>query len=96
MSMNVARRFLLMTCLLLSGALLSGALTAADQSPVNTICPVTGKAVDNAIPPVIITLGKGERAKRLLIGVADRASADLVKGNPSAYVEAAKANRKAP
>ena len=72
------------------------ALRAAEQSSVNSICPVTGKAIDAALPPVIITLGKGERAQRVVIGVADRAAADKVKANPSAYVEAAKANRKAP
>lgn len=72
------------------------ALSAAEQSAVNSICPVTGKAIDAALPPVIITLGKGERAQRVVIGVADRAAADKVKANPSAYVEAAKANRKAP
>lgn len=72
------------------------ALSAAEQSTVNSICPVTGKAIDAALPPVIITLGKGERAQRVVIGVADRAAADKVKANPSAYVEAAKANRKAP
>ena len=70
------------------------ALSAAEQSAVNSICPVTGKAIDAALQPVIITLGKGERAQRVVIGVADRAAADKVKANPSAYVEAAKANRK--
>lgn len=84
-------RSLLMSCLFL----LPVALTAADQV-INSICPVTGKAVDAAIPPVLVTIGKGERAKRFLIGVADRAAADKVKANPVTYVEAAKANRKAP
>ena len=72
------------------------ALSAAEQSTINSICPVTGKAIDAALPPVIITLGKGERAQKVMIGVADRAAADKVKANPSAYVEAAKVNRKAP
>ena len=72
------------------------ALSAAEQSTINSICPVTGKAIDAALPPVIITLGKGEKAQKVMIGVADRAAADKVKANPSAYVEAAKANRKAP
>ncbi len=71
------------------------ALTAADEPSVNTICPVTGKPVDGTIPAVIVTVGKGERAKRIAIGVADRAAADKVKASPAAYVEAAKANRKA-
>jgi ABC-type Fe3+-hydroxamate transport system substrate-binding protein len=71
-------------------------LSAAEPSTVNSICPVTGKPIDTALPPVIITLGKGERAQRVVIGVADRAAADKVKANPSTYVEAAKANRKVP
>lgn len=70
-------------------------LSAADQAAVNTICPVTGKPVDSTIPAVIVTVGKGERAKRISIGVADRAAADKVKANPSDYVEAAKVNQKA-
>ena len=72
------------------------ALNAAEPATINSICPVTGKAIDATLSPVIITLGKGERAQRVVIGVADRAAADKVKANPSAYVEAAKANRKAP
>lgn len=70
------------------------ALNAADQPSVNTICPVSGKPVDSTIPAVIVTVGKGERAKRIAIGVSDRAAADKVKASPAAYVDAAKANRK--
>jgi len=93
--MATPRLFLLILCLLLP-ATLSPTLAAADQMAINSICPVTGKAVDATITPVIVTLGKGERAQRILIGVADRAAADKVKANPSAYVSAAKANHKAP
>ena len=75
--------------------LLPVVVSAADQPAVNTICPVTGKPVDATIPAVIVTVGKGERAKRISIGVADRAAADKVKANPSDYVETAKANIKA-
>lgn len=85
----------LMLSLAFVGATAS-ALSAVEQTVINSICPVTGKAVDAALPPVIVTMGKGERAQRVVIGVADRASADKVKANPAAYVEAAKANRKAP
>lgn len=92
--MAIPRLFLLILCLLLP-TVLSTTLVAADQVAINSICPVTGKAVDATIAPVIVTVGKGERAQRVLIGVADRAAADTVKANPSAYVEAAKANRKA-
>ena len=75
--------------------LLPVVVSAADQPAVNTICPVTGKPVDATIPAVIVTVGKGERAKRISIAVADRAAADKVKTNPSDSVEAAKAKIKA-
>jgi len=87
--MNLMRIFLLAIFLLSPLA-----LSAADQPAVNTVCPVTGKPVDSTIPAVIVTVGKGERAQRIPIGVADRAAADKVKANPSAYVDAAKANHK--
>lgn len=74
---------------------LPGALTAADAKAINTVCPVTGKAVDAAVPAVIITVGKGERAQKVVIGVADAAAAEKVKADPEAYVAAAKANRRA-
>ena len=93
--MAIPRLFLPLLCLLLL-VVAPATLSAADQAAINTICPVTGKAVDASIPPVIVTVGKGERAQRVLIGVADRAAADKVKANPSAYVESAKANRKTP
>lgn len=89
-------RILLLAIFLLSPLALSPpTLSAADQQAVNTVCPVTGKPVDSTIPVVIVTVGKGERAQRIPIGVADRAAADKVKADPSTYVEAAKANRKA-
>lgn len=74
---------------------LPGALTAADAKAINTVCPVTGKTVDAAVPAVIITVGKGERAQKVVIGVADAAAAEKVKADPEAYVAAAKANRRA-
>ncbi len=67
----------------------------AVEQTVNTICPVTGKRVDSAIPGIIVTVGKGERSQRLVIGVADADAAAKVKNNPNAYVTAAKANKKA-
>ena len=90
-------RILLLAIFLLSPLALSPpTLSAADdQHAVNTVSPVTGKPVDSTIPAVIVTVGKGERAQRVAIGVADRAAADKVKADPSTYVEAAKANRKA-
>jgi hypothetical protein len=68
---------------------------SADSTPINTICPVTGNQVDKAIPPIIITVGKGERSQKIIIGVADTTSATKVKNNPNAYVAAAKANKQA-
>ena len=73
----------------------SPVLGAADLVPINSICPVTCRAVDRSIPPVLISTGKGEHAVRLVIAVADAAAAERVKANPEAYIAAAKANRQA-
>jgi adenosine/AMP kinase len=71
-------------------------LFSADNSKaINTICPVTGQPINSAIAPIIITTGKGERSQRVLIGVADAQAAEKVKANPTAYIAAAKANKKA-
>ncbi len=67
----------------------------AEDKPVNTICPVTGQPVNSAIAPIIVTIGKGERSQKILIGVADADAATKVKNNPTAYIKAAKANKKA-
>jgi hypothetical protein len=75
-------------------ALTMGLALAADK-PVNTVCPVTGKPVDPGIAAVVVSLGKGERAQKVVIGVADAAAAEKVKANPEAYVAAARANRQA-
>lgn len=72
---------------------LTVALGAADQAAINSICPVTGRPVDPAIPVVMISMGKGEHAVRLVIAVADAAAAEKVKANPELYIAAAKANR---
>ena len=84
----------LLAVLLLFAVVVSTPLTAAEK-PINSICPVTGKPVDTSVEPVIITIGKGERSQRIVIGVSDAASAEAVKNNPSTYIGAAKANRKA-
>lgn len=63
--------------------------------PVNSICPVTGRPIDAAIAPVVITMGKGEKARKVVIGVADAAAAEKVKSNPEAYATAALANKQA-
>jgi hypothetical protein len=74
---------------------LLGPLGAADAGPVNSICPVTGRPVDKNVPAVMISTGKGEHATRLVIAVADAASAEKVKANPELYIAAAMANRQA-
>ena len=76
-------------------ALTMGLALAADVKPVNTICPVTGKPVDPGVAAVVVSMGKGERAQKIVIGVADAAAADKVKANPEAYITAARANRQA-
>lgn len=87
----------LSSALLVTGLLLCMGLARAAESgkPINTICPVTGRAVDPAIPPVVVTIGKGERSRKILIGVADAAAALKVKARPDLYADAAKANQQA-
>ena len=75
-------------------AMTMGLALAADK-PVNTVCPVTGKPVDAGVSAVVVSMGKGERAQKIVIGVADAAAAEKVKANPDAYIAAARANRQA-
>ena len=84
------QRFL---AILLLAASLAAPAGAADPVPVNSICPVTGRPVDKTVPPILITMGKGEMAVRLVIAVADAEAAEKVKANPELYIAAAKANR---
>jgi hypothetical protein len=85
-----------MTCLCLimlgSGVMAIGAETNVPK-PINTVCPVTGKPIDATIPPVVITMGKGEKARKVVIGVADAAAAERVKASPETYAPAALANK---
>ena len=87
-------RYATVALLVLSFSISGPVVYAADQA-VNTICPVTGNKIDSAIPGIIVTVGKGERSQRIVIGVADADAAAKVKSNPNAYVSAAKANKKA-
>jgi hypothetical protein len=75
--------------------LCAGLALAADPAPVNTICPVTGRPIDPSLPPVVVVLGKGDKAKRIAIGIADRAAAAAIKADPQRYADAAKENRAA-
>jgi len=79
--------------ILLLAASLALPAGAAEPEPVNSICPVTGRPVDKTVPPILITMGKGEMAVRLVIAVADAEAAEKVKANPELYIAAAKANR---
>jgi len=45
------------------------------------------------VPPILVTMGKGEKAVRLVIAVADLEAGEKVKANPELYIAAAKANR---
>ncbi len=81
----------LVACGLVAGMAI--AAPAADPVPVNSICPVTGRPVDKAVPPILVTMGKGEKAVRLVIAVADAEAAEKVKANPELYLAAARANR---
>lgn len=62
---------------------------------INSICPVTGKAVDPTLAPVVVVIGKGDKAKRVVIGIAVASAADTIKSNPQKYVNAAKINSQA-
>ncbi len=62
---------------------------------INTICPVTGKPIDAKLAPVVVVIGKGEKARRYTIGIAVASAADTIKGDPQKYADAAKANKKA-
>jgi hypothetical protein len=79
--------------ILLLAASLAASAGAAEPAPVNSICPVTGRPVDKAVPPILITMGKGEKAVRLVIAVADAEAGEKVKANPELYIAAARANR---
>ena len=90
-------RLILLTCCL---ALLSTAGTAADSAApapaapqaVNTICPISGEAVDPSVPPIA---GKTKDGKTVEIGMCCSKCAAVVAKNPDAYADAASANKKA-
>ncbi len=63
---------------------------AAEARAVNIVCPVTGRKVDGSIPPIAAVTKNGAT---VLIGVADKVSAEAVQKDPAAYLEAAVANR---
>jgi hypothetical protein len=71
--------------------------TETVAKPVNTVCPVTGKAIDATIPPVEVTTGVGKDKTTTLIGVATKAAAKLLKKADEAekalYVKAALAGK---
>jgi hypothetical protein len=96
------RLVLLISCL----ALLSASGVAADSATpapaapaaapsaqaVNTICPISGEAVDPSVPTIA---GKTSDGKTVAIGMCCSKCAAVVAKNPDAYADAAVANQKA-
>jgi len=91
-------RLVLLVCCL---ALVSTAGVAADSAApapaaapqaVNTICPISGEAVDPSVPPIA---GKTKDGKTVEIGMCCSKCAAVVAKNPDAYADAATANKKA-
>jgi len=91
-------RLVLLACCL---ALVASAGVAADSTTaapvaapqaVNTICPISGEAVDPSVPPIA---GKTKDGKTVEIGMCCSKCAAVVAKNPDAYADAASANKKA-
>jgi hypothetical protein len=95
-TLRFARLVALLVTLALACGLGQPALAAdSELKPINTVCPVTGQPVDPTLAPVVVVLGKGDKAKRIIIGIADRSAAAQIKTDPQRFAEAAKANRAA-
>lgn len=62
---------------------------------VNTICPVTGLAVDPTIPPVEVTIDIVHPPMIVLIGVSNAEAAKRVAADPERFAAAARNNREA-
>lgn len=60
---------------------------------INTICPVTGLAVDPAIPPIEVLVEVVHPPQVLLIGVSDADAGKRVAANPERFAAAARNNR---
>lgn len=71
------------------------AATEGKLSSINSVCPVTGQAVDPAITPVTVEVLVVYPPEFLAIGVADEAAAESVRRFPERYAPAAKQNRQA-
>ena len=71
--------------------------TETAAKAVNTICPVTGKAIDATIPPVEVVTGKDKDRTTTLIAVATKSAATKLKHADEAekelYVKAAQSGR---
>lgn len=71
------------------------ALTKA--KPVNTVCPVTGKAVDDKVPAVSIITGAGKEKITTLVAVASKHAASVLEkadaDTQALYVKAALAGK---
>ena len=71
------------------------AATEGKLSSINSVCPVTGQAVDPAITPVTVEIMLVNPPEFLAIGVANESAADAVRRFPERYAPAAKQNRQA-
>jgi hypothetical protein len=74
---------------------LRGAASEGKLASINSVCPVTGDAVDPAIAPVTVELMVVSPPEILAIGVATEAAAEAVRHDPERYAPAAKRNRQA-
>lgn len=68
---------------------------AATAKAINTICPVTGLAVDPSIPPVEVTIDIVSPPMVVLIGVNNAEAAKRVAADPERFAAAARNNREA-
>jgi hypothetical protein len=88
-------RFLISALLLSSTCVFAaddGAAPAAAVKASNTICPISGKAIDSTIAPIE---GKTKDGKTVEIGVCCSKCEAVVKKDPDQYADAAAGNKKA-
>lgn len=67
----------------------------ATAKAINTICPVTGLAVDPSIPPIEVVIDIVQPPMVLLIGVNNAEAAKRVAADPERFAAAARNNREA-
>jgi hypothetical protein len=63
------------------------------QNPINTVCPVCGMPVDEALPPVIALVADDEQGDRIeRIGACGEAHRAILARCPGQYAAAAASN----